>query len=245
MAKAESGTVEGKTPFIIAFVGRQGSSYLEGLIDSHPDAVCSGELFSPAAATRRGFWATLKGEPKTFIRSGTTDVEQYLVREVHKSKAKAIGFKLPLYSMREHPSLVPALRAHNYKVLLLTRENLLDQYISMRLAQENHAWTSQQGSWMVRRFVGDIEDAEKRFAVWEQENAETRAMVEGLPTLPLVYERLDAQMPDVLNFLGLPQAPTKSKYTRQRQGTQETALRNYAEMKAHFSTTRWAGMFED
>jgi hypothetical protein len=229
--------------FVIAFVGRQGSSFLQGLIDSHPNASCLGELFSPAAS-RRGIKAYLRGEPQPFIHSGEATVSDYLEKHLHHRRGNALGFKLPLYSMQHHLDIVPALRAFNYKVVLVTRENLLDQFISMRLAQINNAWRSDLGEFKTRSFVADPSDAQCRFEQWEQENAATAAAVAGLPAIHVSYEQIKESLPTVLEFLGLPPAPTKSPFERQRTWSRAEAVENFEDLAAHFASTRWARFFE-
>ncbi|TPK96391.1 hypothetical protein FJ934_09600 [Mesorhizobium sp. B2-4-12] len=229
--------------FVIAFVGRQGSSFLQGLLNSHPDATCLGELFSPSAS-RRGIKAFFRKEPQPFIHSGEPDISRYLERRIHRLSGQAVGFKLPLYSMQQHPDIVPALKAFGYKVLLVTRENLLDQFISMRLAQINNAWRSDLGEFKARSFVADPDDAKRRFVQWEQENAETAAAVAGLPAFHVTYEQIKESLPQVFDFLGLPPAETRSPFQRQRTWSRSEAVENFAELAAHFATTRWAGFFE-
>ncbi|OHV63552.1 hypothetical protein LCM4577_32105 [Mesorhizobium sp. LCM 4577] len=191
-----------------------------------------------------GFASESAGEPQPFVHSGESNVARYLEIHVHRLRGRAVGFKLPLYSMQEHPGIIPALKEYDYKVVLVTRENLLDQFISMRLAQINNAWRSDLGEFKTRSFAADPLEAQERFIQWEEENAATAAAVAGMQALHVTYEQISSSLPRVLDFLGLPLAETKSPFQRQRTWSRAEALENFDDMAAYFSSTRWGGFFE-
>jgi len=87
--------------FVITFVGRQGSSYLEGLLHSHPQASCLGEIFAPGELSQ------------------TTSIPDYLDEKVVNATCTASGFKLSIFHIQDKPDIVPVLRDRNYRIVRL------------------------------------------------------------------------------------------------------------------------------
>lgn len=222
--------------FAIVFLGRQGSSYLEGLLDSHPYVRCEGELFAPAARSTR-----------CFAKSNYQDFGRYLEESLHNGSHPVIGFKMPWISLLDYPESWDFFRRHRYKLIQLTRDNLLDQYISMMLAKLNNSWRSDRGTIKIRQFVADFQEAEGYFRSWVGQNALLRQALCSYPSVHITYEQLldGAGVVTASDFLDLPPAPLKSRFKRQRSGRQSDIIENYAEMKAHFAGTVWARHFND
>lgn len=231
-----------RTFFAIVFIGRQGSSYLQGLIDSHPDATCEGELFSPTAHLLAD---VLRRRTISFKNSRQKSVASYLEEVLHKKDGRAIGFKLPYMSLVQHPDVRDALEAFGYRVIRLSRDNLFDQYISFKLATINGAWRSDRGAIRVGRFAADPADVEESFRKWTKWDSELARMVEALPNLHLTYEELTGGpgVSRALEFLDLRRVSLHSPFKRQRSGTQSEIIENYAELKGHFARTEWARHF--
>lgn len=231
-----------KTFFAIVFVGRQGSSYLQGLINSHPDATCEGELFSPTA---RLLADVLRRRTISFRNSRKTDAASYLQSGLHKKGGSAVGFKMPYLSLVEHPDARDAFEALGYRVIRLSRDNLLDQYISFKLATINSAWRSDRGSIRVNRFTAEPADVEEAFLKWTRWDSELARMVETLPSLHVTYEELvdGSGLTRSLEFLNLRKVSLHSPFRRQRSGTQSEIIENYGQLKDHFAQTEWARHF--
>jgi len=231
-----------KTFFAIVFVGRQGSSYLQGLINSHPDAACEGELFSPTA---RLVADVLRRRTVSFRNSREKDVASYLQSRLHKKGKCAVGFKMPYLSLMEHPGARDAFDALGYRIIRLSRDNLLDQYISFKLAAINSAWRSDRGSITVDRFRAEPAEVEEAFVKWTGWDLELARMVETLPNLHVTYEELvdGSGLARSLEFLNLRKVSLHSPFRRQRSGTQPEILENYGQLKEHFAQTEWARHF--
>lgn len=222
-----------KTFFVIVFVGRQGSSFLEGLLNSHPDARCEGEIFSPTG--------------NYFSACGHRDVGRYLEEFLHADPHRAVGFKMPWVSLLDHPEAWDVLERLGYRLIHLTRDNLLDQYISMMLAKLNNAWRSDFGKTKIKRFHADFEQAEFHFRSWAGQDEMLRRVSRSYPSIHITYEQLvgGEGVAAALDFLDLKPVPLKSRFKRQRSGSQSEIIENYAEMKAHFTGTEWARHFVD
>lgn len=219
--------------FAIVFVGRQGSSYLEALLNSHPDCCSEGELLSPAGP---------------FSRCGHDDIARFLGENLHATGLPAVGFKMPLSSCQHRPGSWDILRGFGYRMIRLTRENLLDQYISMVLARLNNAWRSDFAPTTIHRFRADLPAARKRIAQLAADDETVRQMVADEHSVHATYEELvkGSRLPEILDFLDLPPAPLTSVYEKQRPPlSQSEIIENYEEMKDYFADTQWHAHFLD
>jgi hypothetical protein len=212
--------------FAIAFVGRSGSSYLQGLLDDHPDARCMGELF----------WDKSAG------------IAEILDRQVHSADhLTASGFKLGNMHIIEYPEARNILFDRNYSAIHLTRENRVDQYISMVLAMQNDSWRSDAGDYTTQEFEADPAHMEKFLGLMESHDVVIGEFLEGLQVLRMSYEELLRDgCGRALDFLGLRHVPLTSPFKRQRATNgQRQAILNYDQMALHFAGTRFAPHFTE
>lgn len=232
------------TFFAILFVGRQGSSYLQALLDSHPDATCEGELFSPTA---RLIADLVRRRTISFRNSRQKDVASYLEKMLHKKGSRVTGFKMPYLSLLEHTDAVEAFKRFGYKIVRLSRDNLLDQYISYRLAALNNSWRSDYGPTKINDFYADPNDVLTAFEKWTSDNSALHRIASEFPNLHVTYEQLvdGSGVLRCLEFLNLRDAPLESRFKRQRTGAQSEIISNYDELKGHFIQTEWARHFLD
>lgn len=220
-----------QTLYIIGFVGRSGSSYLEGLINSHPEAQCLGELFCS------------NGQ---YVSSGLP-LSDFL-RDIHSVDRQASGFKLALIHLRQFPRLRSIMLTEGYKVIISRRDNKVNQYISMRLAQINGSWRSDMGSFKQHSFVADPKHMKRFLHKFANDDAGVLKFVAELQQLVIPYEEITHANTHekISSFLGLSSTLMESIYTRQRQNTsQRDALENYDELAEYFSRTRWSSHFVD
>jgi len=217
--------------FVIGYVGRSGSSYLQGLIHAHPHGQCLGEILQP------GDVPEFDGKP----------LAQRIDAMVHSTGKRVSGFKFPHLHMFKHPEMKTIMREKGYRVLYLTRKNRLDQYISMKLAMDNNAWRSDFGDYERPSFIADPAHVLEFFDKFEDHDRRVRAYIEGLPTLGMSYEQLvepDGYYP-FLDFLSLERRTLVSPFHRQRKGSQRDAIVNYDEMAIHFAKTPWGPYFNE
>ncbi len=205
--------------FAIAFVGRVGSSYLQGLVDSHPDASCKAEIVSHPPIS--------EGE--------ASQVAAHIDATIGSARTPVAGFKLAFCSLPLPSGILETLEARHYRFLHIERRNKLDQYLSMRLAQVNAAWRSDRGSYDIERIELDPADllaAIKRFISYE---AAIEQQLSGrFPYHRVLYEDVVSgkAIPRVLDFLGLEPKPLTSAFRRQRRISQRDSIANYEEVAA-------------
>src|SRR5215212_2875385 len=133
--------------FAILCIGRVGSEHLVSLLASHPDITCFSELFAPK-------WAV---EPQQgtlgvshFVRTGHERPATYWQELMEAAETPMAGLKLPWSSIEAHPETLELIRSPETRIVRLTREDRLAQYVSAWLALESGVWRSTQGAYRPR-----------------------------------------------------------------------------------------------
>ena len=217
-----------KILYAIVCIGRQGSTYLERLLDSHPQVSCAGEIYSPAV----------------FKGWGAEAVERHLLMRVHELPSKAVGFKLSLQDTMNHPELLGIVKKYDYRIIRLTR-NLLDQFISGALAMANDAWIAGQPTRGITTVETSAEKLEDSFKWNMFGNSILREATETMQAIDVPYEdliRMETH-PRIYEFLEVETLPLPPATERQRTGTQRDCLIGYDDLKRQFAVSRWADQF--
>jgi LPS sulfotransferase NodH len=239
---------------VIVGVARTGSTLLVNLLNSHPHTLVFGELFrsadsigwdvSPFARQRKARdLALYRTAPLAFLRKR--------VFRRWPGKIAAVGFKLFYYHARTHPfSAVWEYLVRDPEVLVLhiKRKNILEQFLSLRLAHMTEVWSSEQKKGKV---PGPIRlEADACLLHFEQVRAQEAAcdaFFEGHPVIAIYYEDLmknaALEMQRVQRFLGLNVKPLIAETRRQRTEPVWHAIANYDELKAIFGKSEWAEFF--
>jgi hypothetical protein len=224
------GAIGNGSPFVIVAMGRTGSTMLTGMLDSHPQIECRGELFKPG------------GE---FQHSGLSR-RPYLERAAYLTNAPVKGFKMPFDWILDHPGIFDDLLALGYRVIRLTRVSPVEQFASALLAQKNNAWNSEEpyaaqsieiDPWNFLTFLGTASLA----------NVAMDRMTAQFQRLYLTYESLgDAQTrASLLRFLGVAQHALTTSTVRSRVVPLQEAVTNYQELVRFFSGGPYAELFPE
>jgi len=131
------------TRFILIGQARSGSTFLMALLDSHPAIKGFGELFHKELQQR--VWQS-KNAPAIDQDDDPVEYLENNIFTVYPSHIQVVGFKLfsyhaiagrwqKVWSYLQHPEL---------KVIHLTRWNLLNQYLSLKLADRSSVWGIQK-----------------------------------------------------------------------------------------------------
>ncbi|WP_370206595.1 sulfotransferase [Pararhodobacter marinus] len=133
-------------PFLIIGQPRSGTTYLQTLINAHPDAHCRGELFDPWQIDDDG--EKTQGLDAVIARdadpAGFLDARLKAPRGLLRRGARCIGAKV---LFQHHPALFaryipdrPGLR-----LIHVRRENKLAQFASMQQVAKTGQWTAPAG----------------------------------------------------------------------------------------------------
>lgn len=206
-----------------AIVGnpRTGSSHLASLLDSHPDIACwNGEIFNTEEA---------------FDRSNFASATSFLLHHAGRTDARVAGFKLLIHAL-ERPRIVePALTDLNVHFVHCLRSNRLASFVSAKLATLNGAFTSWAGSYRESRCEVNLTDLSQWISSTRAADERIRHCAHrlGLPLLEVEYSAARSNHREVLDYLGVHEAPLHSKLTKQRSLPLADVVENYDEVSQY------------
>lgn len=228
---------EGQVRFAILCLGRSGSTHLQSLIDSHPDACCFGELFNPRAP-----------EPPAFAHSEQRDEREYLDELLGGRAERAVGFKLPMNSIRAHPRAAALVGDDpRMRVIRLSRRNLLAQFVSRRMMATTKVSQSIFGSYGDATVVIEPARCLEALEAMEADARELDRLASARPVLAVIYEQLVAGegIDELQRFLGLEPAALRSWFTRLRTRSLAETVENWDEVAAALRRTRFEGFLSE
>lgn len=215
--------------FAVASVGRSGSTLLERLLDSHPHAVCRGEL--------------LGSESNLGREQGPDTIAAYL-RETLLDPAsrlpgvRAVGFRAMWEHGIDHPALWDVLEDFGFRLVLNSRPNKLDQFLSMRLAQITGDWSSML-PYEPARFAVDPATFDAYVDGWQAADAGVLALAERFPAVAVTYDevRRGDRLDEVQRHLGLDAVVLRTNTVRARRRPRAEVVTNWEEVVAHLRGT--------
>ena len=243
------------TRFVILASARTGSNLLQGMLDSHEQVSCFGELFNDSNPSHIQ-WNTSREIRAEDIALRDADPCGFLEQRVFAvpPHVRAVGFKLFYFHAVQGPwsAIWPYLRGMSgLRVLHLRRTNLLRKLVSERLA-------ARTGKWWINRdedaycdvsielgydeCMGEFDSARN----YERDGLQRLA---GQAVLDLTYERL-AAAPEIeanraLEFLGVAPQILQARIKRQLRDPLTKVVSNYSELAARFAGTADAAFFDE
>jgi len=227
-----------RTPFVILFIGRSGSSHLQSLLGSHPDVNCFDEVFNEKS--REGRF------------QGVEAVEAHLT-EMYSRPETAAGFQ---FKYPKQPALFPEVtrwlgaRRSEVRVIQLRRNNRLKGAISLQNWKKIRAATAAanlraDSTYELQPLKLDIDAAIARMRDHERADIECASMAEQFEHSHLLtYEELCSDpasvVSDLLSFLGVDKRPLVSDLRKATTDDMRTALANYDEVAERLAGTKYA-----
>jgi LPS sulfotransferase NodH len=222
--------------FIVLTRSRTGSNLLLSFLNGHSDIFCDGEIF-----------ARMRGKDP-LVRLGKAFGKQ-------PRHVLARGFKIFYY----HPldadggMLWTSLAdMQDLKVIHLTRSNILRTLVSRKIAGVQDRWTGTRYDAVglaARRIHFSIQELESGFRQTRAWETEAEARFRGHSLLRITYEELVGDPPDAydraLDFLGMRKQAPRTSLRRQNPENLRELIRNYDELKEHFSSSPWHEFFEE
>jgi LPS sulfotransferase NodH len=246
------------TRFIILGYARTGSNLLISGLEPNPELLIFSELFHPSELERERFFGAGLGRNVPY-RNGD-NAAAFLAQHVFLRDAgpriRACGFKLFYDQARENPQAHTAWQAlvddKDLHVVHLTRWNLLDCCISVRVAgrtgQWFHAIDSKEPKRVAQRFCLPVDDCESYFREITTSRLWAEEVFAQHPTLDLDYERdlsadFSGTVRRVSEFLGVEYVPATVWLRKQQTIPPMEQLTNYDELKEHFRHTLFERYF--
>lgn len=223
--------------FVILCLGRTGSTHLQSLLDSHPDIRCFGELFTHNAHTF----------DDVFLASRHDDAIEYLRELTAPLEDHAIGFKLPMNSIRAHEQALDIFRDRGLRVIRLSRRNLLALFVSRRLLAITRIPQSTHGTYGDASVQLDPRQTVAALTRMEDHDRWLDGLAADHPTYSIAYEDLivDDRLGDLQTFLGVDPRPLRSHFEKLRTRSLRDSIENWDEIVATLSGTRFERFLAD
>ena len=226
--------------FVILFPGRAGSSYLNTMLERHPDIAMKGEVLGALRAEgseRQLEWT------RRYLRGPLI------------WRRKATGFKTKLRDVHDPAQFGAILRAHDARVIELTRTDDLKHAVSRINARRLHAIT---GRWNRRPGDPSLEpaeiapdDLEHHLRRVQIEKADIHTFVDhlGQPSLTITYEELLGSLQPTLarlfTFISVPEVTMDGTTQKNTDDDLARAVPNLPELRAHFRGTPFEPLFDE
>ena len=231
------------TRFVVLFPGRTGSTWLVEALDAHPLVSTGYEVM--ASGLDNG------DSPEQQIERA-----RRALAAPRKEAAAAVGFKAKLRDVLDRDAFADLLEEFDTRPILLTRRNVIklnvSSFNSERLRERTGDWNLYD-----RRSVADEPlwidpDAfVQRLGWYEQELSELAEFTGqlGRPALWLFYEDLLREETETLalafRFLGVEPIAARGRTVKSLPDDLRRALRNFDELRACFTGTRYEAMFDE
>ena len=226
--------------FVILFPGRAGSSYLNTMLERHPDIEMKGEMLG--ALRWEGSERQLEWTAR-FLRGPIV------------SRQSAYGFKTKLRDIYDPPAFGDILRANDARVIELTRANDIKHAVSRinarRLHERTGRWNREPGDPPLEPAPITPEDFDFHLGKVESEKADIHTFVEqlGLPSLTITYEdllgSLQATVEQLFAFISVRSIPVVGRTQKNTDDNLARAVTNLGELREHYRGTRFEAMFDD
>lgn len=228
--------------FVLFGQSRSGSTLVVRLLDSHPDVVCEGELFN----ADWGYY------PRQLLRVARRLPDPFLWNRLIRCQVNAYGAKILVYQVQNAPALFGRLQERGWKLIAVTRRDMLRAALSKQIARATATWHRRAGDPAVRdRVVINpdlvIEELRRRHA-WE---GVERQIMEELDHYPVEYGR-DLGRPDarraalegVVNYLGVRQAELSTDLSRGDERPLGEGVANLEEILQAVAGSAWSEVLD-
>jgi len=175
---------------------------------------------------------------------------KYMLRQVNKPQANAVGFKLMYDQLDRFPNIISYVQSHRVSIIHLTRNNLFYSYVSLRTAQQTGMWIGLHNHRInkVRLYI-PISDCNEYFNTITYQEQHYRSLFQNnVPYLSVSYEELihsgNRQLQKIFHFLGVSYIQTSSSISKQSKEKAERIVINYQELKKYFFRTQWGTFFK-
>lgn len=230
------------TPYVILFIERDGSTYLSGLLMSHPEIHALYERF--AELKQQGVSA----------KEQLTWADQFLSPPLVGRHA-AFGFKTKLVDVLDLAGFTELLKQKKCHIIYMQRRNRVKAVISRinakRLHEKSGYWNLYKEADRVPPTAFDLDEFDRYLKEREDADQELGSYINQiqLPTLKLVYEDLmvakDTVLQQVFSFLKVQPCPVQGKSLKHTSDNLRDVILNFDELRAHYRETPYAEMFDE
>jgi LPS sulfotransferase NodH len=228
--------------FVLLSGPRSGSNLLCDCLNQHESIRCFGEIFKTRPINEKRWERLSAGGPaltKDLARLHQTDVVAFwkMILDKYRGDKPIVGAKL-FYRHRKRDPLWQYFASSRTPIIHLVREDLIDSYLSLKLAKASWVWKQEKGAEPRGEYSRQIPIDLRRFAAYCQKSGKNfnkvKALFQDNPYLKVTYEALAKDrataMAAVYSFLGLPNRETSARLTKQLSRPREEVITNWSEV---------------
>lgn len=231
------------TRYIITFTPRIGSTWLERLLDSHPEIACNGEAFGKRQGTDMT-WLGSENFLENIVFRHTTE---------HSTGCKVSGDQVLIPNNWRKTGwnhmwdLVVA--DPEIKIIHLNRRNPILQYVSMMIRKQGGPTKLTSEDRRVNRTVEvDVEEFLEITKRNRKEHERFKRELSNHPSIGITYEDMcndtEHELRRVTEFLGVEYHPMESKLLKINNHPMRKTIRHYDNLRRKLRGTKWAQYLE-
>ena len=236
--------------FIILNEIRSGSNLLKTLLNSHKNAFCFSEIFSPYCSNV--FNGAFKNTEKLNLIRDKYPIKflENMVFSGYKSDINAVGIKIIYNHFVEFELIKNYLKENNIKIIHLRRKNLLKAFLSLKKANKSGIWFS-EGKLKENKSIDFIRlDYEDCLKFFEETSKKIKYFDDFYKNkINIFYEDLiknrEFELKKIQVFLGLEVQKLEANLVKQETKSISDSILNYYELKEKFKGSKWEVFFED
>jgi LPS sulfotransferase NodH len=235
--------------FFIFTAPRSGSTVLTRTLDKHPEIFCAGELFHPSDKIYHAEWHFPfigKKKKRGFSRkvfSVINYIKGYVYGAEHikkfyskRNEKKIRGFKLMIGHTKDFPAVWKHLRAGNFKIIVLIRQNTFREALSSFRARKIGVFHSSEDLAHAEKKVNiNALQLKKRVDELEAIKQNILQISEGTNRVIITYEDFEnwQQMLDkIFDFLGVGKIDIQPELRKTSSVNWRDGVENYADIEA-------------
>ncbi len=229
--------------FIMLSYARCGSNMLKAMLNEHPQITCFGEIFNPAYG--KGY---LKWVNKSFLRRLSHkylrdySIENFLndICTIQTTgDPQAVGYKIMYPGQFErYPNFRDHWKINEFKIIRLTRHNLLRRYLSSKIANKESRWSSSNYRGRQISITLDLDDLKRSINCLESIDCQIDTLAQEFQYLNVSHEQIvlnrKSSLQNIFEFLGVDINQTEKiepRTVKQNPGELNMLIENYDEVR--------------
>jgi hypothetical protein len=243
--------------FVMLSYARCGSNMLKAMLNEHPQITCFGEIFNPAYGKGYLKWVT-----KSFLRRLSHkylrdySIETYL-NDICKIQTtgdtQAVGYKVMYPGQFErYPNFRDYWKFNKFKIIRLTRYNLLRRYLSSKIANKESRWSSSNYRGRQITIQLDLDDLKRSINCLESIDCQIDSLAQEFQYLNVSHEQIvsnrKSSLRNIFEFLGVDIDQTEKiepRTVKQNPGKLNMLIENYDEVREALAGSQYERFLEE
>ena len=197
--------------FVLMSYARCGSNMLQALLKEHSQITCYGEIFNPSYGKGYLKWvdkSIFRRLSNKFLRDYA--IETYLnnISTIPvQAGSQAVGYKVMYPGQFErYSNFRDHWKSNNFKIIRLTRNNLLRRYLSSKIANKEYRWSSKDYRGQSVAIRVDVVDLKRSINCLESIDCQIDTLAEEFQFIRVSHEQIvsnrESSLRSIFEFLG-------------------------------------------